>query len=195
MTKYRRFLTVAALALCCCQNLFAQKIITYAGSPEVVANPERELFLYGGESVDHSSQCWRSDQRFKDFVSSLEKAAKKQITLVYLQYDLGAFRQEDQLNNSFHQCLQKDFNEVNKHGFKVILRFAYNPRKDGDNFDGASNVANPYEASIERILKHLNDKSFHELIQKNSHLIAVWQAGFLGKYGEWYYTGSDAGVQ
>lgn len=173
----------------------AQKIITYTESPDVIANPERGLFLYGGESIDHSSRCWRSDQRFKDFVSSLEEAAKKQVTLVYLQYDLGAFRQTDQLNDSVYQCLQNDFDEVNKHGFKVILRFAYNPRKDGDDFDGSSNVANPYEADIERILKHLNDKKFIELIQKNSHLIAVWQAGFLGKYGEWYYTANDAGVQ
>src|SRR5437588_394391 len=127
MTKYRRFLTVAALALCCCQNLFAQKIITYTESPDVIANPERGLFLYGGESIDHSTQCWGGSDKFNEFVSALDEARKKQVTLVYLQYDLGRFRLHDKLAEPFYSCVQRDFDEVKKQGFKVILRFAYNP--------------------------------------------------------------------
>lgn len=65
--------------------------------------------------------------------------------------------------------LQRGFDLVRRHGFKLILRFRYSEAGD---------------AEWSRIIRHL--EQLLPLIQANADVIAVLQAGFLGRWGEWH---------
>jgi len=65
--------------------------------------------------------------------------------------------------------LQQGFDLVRRHGFKLILRFRYSEAGD---------------AEWSRITRHL--EQLLPLIQANADVIAVMQAGFLGRWGEWH---------
>ncbi len=65
--------------------------------------------------------------------------------------------------------LQRGFDLVRKSGFKLILRFRYSSKGD---------------AEWDRIKHHL--KQLAPLIKRNTDVIAVLQAGFLGRWGEWH---------
>lgn len=71
--------------------------------------------------------------------------------------------------------MQNDFNAIRNAGLKCIVRFAYS-----DNTNGA------LDASKDQILAHLNQ--LQPLLTNNADIIAVVQAGFIGSWGEWYYT-------
>lgn len=65
--------------------------------------------------------------------------------------------------------LQRGFDLVRDSGFKLILRFRY-----GENGD----------ADWDRIVRHLDQLA--GLVRRNADVIAVLQAGFLGRWGEWH---------
>ncbi|OOG18881.1 hypothetical protein BWD42_02665 [Sphingobacterium sp. CZ-UAM] len=66
--------------------------------------------------------------------------------------------------------MQFIFDEVEKKGFKVVLRFAYD-------VDYGSTKAN-----FNDVFKHINQ--LEPLIKKNIGLIDIWQIGFVGAWGE-----------
>jgi hypothetical protein len=213
MNNVRLIWSLVGLSLLMTSQTFGQtNTYTYDPSEEVISNPERGLFVYGGDEIDHSTGCWwNRKERFDSYLQSLADGRSKGMTLVYLQYDLGAYRNTSQpIPQSYFQCLDKDFAAAEERGFKVILRFSYNWRKNeaGEYYDDFENKklnpnpcrskvseSNLCEASVAQVLKHLGQSEFSDFIQKNARLISVWQAGFLGKYGEWYYTSEETGIQ
>ncbi|MGA9998096.1 MAG: DUF4832 domain-containing protein [Pyrinomonadaceae bacterium] len=188
---------------------------SYKESKDVIANPERGLYFNEGvDGIDHSTGCWanyKPENRLT--LEKLKSIRARGLSLLYLQYDLGAYREADKIESRFIDCIKTDFNNVRAAGLKVILRFAYNPRhrvngaKSEVYEDYQENVeasgecnkigdeANLCEAKLEKIKRQLQDEEFAGLIRGNSDVIALWQAGFLGKYGEWYYTRDDVGLK
>jgi hypothetical protein len=71
--------------------------------------------------------------------------------------------------------LQTDFNRIRNAGFKVILRPLYTANYDP--------VVQPNKATI---LNHISQLA--AVINANNDVIISVQAGFIGVYGEWYYT-------
>jgi hypothetical protein len=70
--------------------------------------------------------------------------------------------------------LQQQFDTVRAASLKMILRFAYTESTDGA------------DAPKDRVLAHLDQLAPY--LQANSDVIDVMQAGFIGAWGEWYYT-------
>lgn len=81
------------------------------------------------------------------------------------------------ISASYLNAMQADFNKIRNSGMKCILRFAYSD--DNDN-------GNPQDASKAQILAHIGQLA--AMLQANADVIAVVQAGFIGAWGEWYYT-------
>lgn len=214
MNSVRLFLTLVGFSLLLTSQTLGQKI-TYTYAPDeaiALSNPERGLFVYGGDEIDHSTGCWWNDQqKFADYVASLDDGKAKGMTLVYLQYDLGDYRTGlNPIPPTYFQCIDKDFDAAEERGFKVILRFSYNWRKtkEGKYYDDVNDKklnpnpcrsknseSNLCEASVAQVLKHLSQSEFSDFIERNARRISVWQAGFLGKYGEWYYTSDETGIK
>lgn len=86
-----------------------------------------------------------------------------------LAYPYGTWLPRRELSQGELDALQRGFDLVRKYGFKLILRFRYG--EDGD-------------ADWSIIQRHLEQLA--PLIRKNADVIAVLQAGFLGRWGEWH---------
>ncbi len=69
--------------------------------------------------------------------------------------------------------LQTSFDELRRNGLKAVLRFAYERDMRG--------LVGP---TLDRLLQHLEQLA--PVIRRNSDVIFVMQAGFVGAWGEWH---------
>ncbi|MEP7252935.1 MAG: DUF4832 domain-containing protein [Ginsengibacter sp.] len=107
-------------------------------------------------------------------------------TLIYRGYELDSFKDQP-LSPEFLDQLQSDFDIVRKAGIKMILRFAYTNRSHSGDCPDENKICPPYgDAPEQVVLKHV--EQLKPLLQKNADVIAVLQEGFIGIWGESYYT-------
>ena len=138
------------------------KTVTYQLSNDEIANPERGLFT-------------QYESNAKDYValSYLRKLRSEGKTLVQLMYYLDDYRDKD-LPGGFATKLEVDLDQVREAGMKAILRFAYTAKQDGA------------DAPMHIIKRHLDQ--IKPTLHKQVGVIACVQAGFIGAWGEWYYS-------
>ena len=80
------------------------------------------------------------------------------------------------ISQAYLDKIREDFRIIRKAGIKVVLRFAY-----------TSNSTEPYgDATPEQVQEHI--AQLKPILHENTDVIAVLQAGFIGAWGEWYYT-------
>lgn len=97
------------------------------------------------------------------------------ISLVLRLYYLDAFRSSN-ISASYLSGMSADFDRVRAAGLKLVLRFAY-----------SRSMSKPYgDAPKEQVLSHLAQLT--PLLQAHADVIATVQAGFIGAWGEWYFT-------
>ena len=107
-------------------------------------------------------------------------------SLIYRGYELDNFKDQP-LSPEFLDQLQSDFDIVRKAGIKMILRFAYTNRSHFGDCPDENKICPPYGDAPERVvLQHV--EQLKPLLQKNADVIAVLQEGFIGIWGENYYT-------
>ena len=138
------------------------KSVVYSGTDETFANPERGFYTeIEGNLVDAVSEM-----RLKDL-----KANGK--TLVQLLYYLNDYTNASLPSEGLTK-VDMDFGRVRNAGLKAIVRFAY------------TNVQTGQDAPMDIILGHLDQ--LKSVLAKNKDVIACVQAGFIGAWGEWYYS-------
>ena len=91
-------------------------------------------------------------------------------TLAYAGVRLDAFRTQP-LNAALLTALENGFVRARTAGIKLVLRFVYNDCLCAD-------------ATKAQILEHISQ--LRPVIARNADVIAVWQAGFIGAWGEWH---------
>ena len=171
------------------------KTITYQESYEDFPNPERGFYI--GESTKASHFVPLDSQSLKKMFSGPQKYGNAHYainpTVLMRGYDLDTFRQQP-LSKTFLDAVDHDLTVVQQVGIKVILRFAYtNKAKTGDCPDQYK-ICPPYgDAPKSIVLKHISQLA--PLFRKHVAIIAVLQEGFIGIWGENYYTDyfGDAG--
>jgi hypothetical protein len=72
--------------------------------------------------------------------------------------------------------IQSNFDALREAGMKTVLRFAYSKNSS----------VNIYDADLDILLSHI--AQLKPLFKKNADVIAVLEAGFIGAWGEWYYS-------
>ena len=77
---------------------------------------------------------------------------------------------------SFLQVVRDNMQALRDGGCKCILRFAYTN----------SESQMPHEAPVDTVLKHISQ--LKPILQEYADVIFVMEAGFVGVWGEWYYT-------
>jgi hypothetical protein len=170
-------------------SICAQKIqIKYEPSGEDIANPERGLFQYDddreGKQEPLDEEQLRADCR------------NKFQTAVYRHYTLINFRNKP-LDEAYLRFLERDAAIARRAGVKMIIRFAYTDTKEAKcvNSKGQEceepDCVNPHDPPLSQVMVHLNQ--LQEYFQRNSDVIMLVEAGFIGAYGEWYYGHSDFG--
>lgn len=155
-------------ALISCLGIAQTSTVTYAPTTASFANPERGFYRHTethSDSYNNLNQTTLTNYRVNSKYTLI-------LRVCYLENFVDGNISSTYLNN-----LQADFTKIRNSGMKCILRFAYSD--DNDN-------GNAQDASKNQILSHIGQ--LQTLLQSNSDVIAVVQAGFIGAWGEWYYT-------
>lgn len=105
-------------------------------------------------------------------------------TLVHRYFILDNFVSSD-ITTSFLNNMQNDFDQARLAGVKLIVRFSYTNTPPTGNC--GSWICPPYgDASKSRVLSHI--QQLKPILMSNSDVIASLQMGFIGVWGENYYT-------
>lgn len=170
-------------------NAIAQnKTIVYHESQEDIINPERGFYIPIGTKASNFillDVTQLTDYRNKPQILGKASYAVN-VSLIYRGYELDTFKNQP-LSQSFLKNLQKDFDAVRDAGLKMILRFAYTNTATTGNCNDEYKICPPYgDAPRNIVLNHI--KQLKPLLQKNAAVIAVMQQGFIGIWGENYFT-------
>jgi hypothetical protein len=152
-------------------NIINSQNVTYLPSNLVINNPEIGFYHYtstgssGGYNLINQStlEGYRTNEN---------------ITVIQRQFFLRPFITGTPITSTYLTNMQTDFNRIRAAGAKVIVRFTY-----------TSSSATVYQPSKNQILAHIQQLA--PVINANKDVIVSIQAGFIGRYGEWYYTGSS----
>ena len=167
--------SIALLALIVIQTSLFGQTVNYTELSNSIANPERGLQKYSITANNYAITVGANNLP----VSTLSnwKNSLDNVTIVYRYFLLDAFINSN-INDTFLNNIQQDFNNVRTAGFKIIVRFSYS------NAQG-SGAQQPIKSQI---LTHISQLS--SLLNTNKDIIFSHQAGFIGTWGEWYYTNS-----
>ncbi|MBL8923141.1 MAG: DUF4832 domain-containing protein [Myxococcaceae bacterium] len=134
--------------------------VTFTPSSAALPNPERGWYVWAsgdfGASID---------------TGALTTAYGTGVRLAYTVVDLSAFRSAS-LSTPFLDALSNRFGTLRSLGMKAVVRFAYD-------YSAAGN-----DAPAMQIVAHLQQLT--PLLAANEDTIAVFQAGFIGAWGEWH---------
>ena len=157
------------VAVYCCQTLQAQTFhqVTYQGHDSVICNPERGFMHFSTASSGGPYNYLN--------INTLQGYRAQGITLIHRYYYIDEFVSSD-ISGDFLLGMKNDFEVLRQAGCKAVIRFAY-----------CESMDKPYgDAPLDRVLRHI--EQLKPLLQQNSDVILVVQAGFIGAWGEWYYT-------
>lgn len=161
--------------------------IIYPSSFDDFVNPERGWYRY---SETRASNYTLLDSATIASYRSLHTPASPPAnysiyaSLVFRYFVLDNFKTSN-ISASFLQNIQTDFNTARKAGVKIIPRFAYTIEP---NTGSCGNwICPPYgDANKTWVLQHI--AQLKPILQANADVIASVQMGFIGTWGENYYT-------
>ena len=137
--------------------------VNYTTSNAVISNPERGFYKHTSSSTP-LNQTELTNYRLNN-----------NITLIYRNFKLNAFK-SGPISAAYLTSMQSDFDKLRNAGLKCIIRFTYS----------SSTSDSPRDASKATILEHI--LQLKPLFALNADVIATVQAGFIGTWGEWFYT-------
>ena len=172
--EYERAYMVAQTTTRPAQNTVSR---TYtADNTTNFSNPERGFYEQVEQVVTADGTSNLSDHYFSDGRSEGR-------SLLLRLYYLDNFRTKT-LPQAVLDEITADMAKFRANGFKCILRFAYT----AEAYDNASQNQDASPAIWQQHLSQLK-----QVLQDNADVIYVVQAGFLGAWGEWYYSSQGIG--
>lgn len=109
-------------------------------------------------------------------------AQRDNVSLILVLYYLDEFNKTPILPDSVLKAFDEDMQVLRNHGMKAIFRIAYAEKDDGQ----SGSARSAHDAPLYIIQQHL--AQYKPYWEKNADVIFTFQAGFVGQYGEWYYT-------
>ena len=140
--------------------------VTYTEADGILANPERGLY-YAHEV--HSDKYPMETYQVKS-----KRVSGRTVCL--LEFYLTEFM-SGSISSNYLKTIQASFDAVREGGAKAIVRFAYR-----NNYIASEEQ----EPKVEVVLQHVSQ--LKPILQKNEDVLFCLQAGFIGTWGEWYYT-------
>jgi len=144
-------------------------VVTYTpDNSTVFRNPER------GFTEELSAKVSASRPNVIKGHMSENWGSRYNMSLAVVLYNFNKFKETD-LPEEVLNGFDEDMQELRQYGFKCVLRFAYT-ETESDKVD----------ATPEWVKRHLEQLKPH--LAANADVIYVLEAGFIGSWGEWYYT-------
>ena len=131
-------------------------------------NPERGLYQHWERRLSDAA----------DAALTLEELARVRaegISLLLMIFDLAAFYDRP-LSQPALAAIEADLNRLREGGLKAILRFRYS----------ADPAAEQRDAAPAQTAAHI--EALRPLFERHQDVILLLQAGFIGAWGEWYYS-------
>lgn len=184
----RTILLLAGVVFAILSVARSQVLLTYKESNSDFPNPERGFYIpsetQGGKVGTLNENLLRLNR------TKLQKHGKATYaiysTLLFRNYLLTDFVSKP-LSNEFLKLIDNDMAAVRKAGIKIILRFSYINKPHNGECPDKEHICPPYgDASKAVVLGHISQ--LRTLLRKNADVIAVVQQGFIGIWGENYYT-------
>jgi hypothetical protein len=135
--------------------------VSYPASDAVIANPERGFM--------HYADCAGGGLSAQTLSGYRAEGVSQVFCMVYLR----SFHTSD-IDAATLTRLQRDLSAIRTAGLKTVLRFAYTDSEAGD------------DAAPAQVLRHI--AQLKPYLRDNADVIATVQTGFVGAWGEWYYT-------
>jgi hypothetical protein len=179
-------------------NPLQDRTVTYTGSEEDFANPERGYADAvdpwwpqdrTGNEIPYDELPWDYCGAGNNFaayayteltpaleLTDLQESRERGISLVMVRYHIAAFRDSD-LSQEFLGRLERDLSTARTAGVKVVLRLLYNYPKGGP------------DAPVERVVSHLTQ--VEPVLQDHADVIAFMDAGMIGCWGEWHHSSNE----
>jgi len=144
---------------------FSQNSVNYLVDNNSIPNPERGFY--------HHTETHSNNYSSLNVNTLSNYRVNENITLILRVFYLEDFKDSD-ISEAYLENVKQDLAVVRTAGLKCIVRFAYN------------NDQTDTDASKVQILSHLDQIA--SILSEYSDVIAFMQAGFIGSWGEWYYT-------
>jgi len=139
--------------------------VSYQPTNEIFPNPERGFYKYSLIELGSGTGAMSPTQ--------LAAYRNNNISLVMRYFYLKRFKSAALTQQALDE-IDRDFAVARTAGIKLIPRFAYSQAQDEP------------DAPLNIVLQHLDQ--LKPVLEKNADVIATLQAGFIGSWGEWYYT-------
>lgn len=142
--------------------------LDFEPTDEIIVNPERGLF--------HHLE-FHTDDNESISASYLQRIRKNDgMSLVFTVYVMKAFRNGNDISEAYLNRIRSNMKVLRQEGFKTVLRFCY------------SYSENDYPRDVPWYVCQRHIEQLTPILQEYSDVIAVLEAGFVGAWGEWYYT-------
>jgi hypothetical protein len=159
--------------------------VAYEESTEDFVNPERGFYKYSETSASNYRKL--NESTLRNYRSRHKSGGSYYIysSLVFRYYILNTFKETD-ISEGFLENLEADFVTARNAGVKLIPRFTYtNTQNSGDCAEGF--ICPPYgDAPKDIVLRHI--EQLGPILANNADVILAVQMGFIGTWGEQYYT-------
>ncbi len=173
--KMRFLLFAMLMAGSCIGETFAQSQVTYTESDAIIANPSRGLQKYSKTDNKYNTQSNYSN--LSQTTLSGWRTGTDKVTVLFRYFMLDAYMGSN-ISQTYLNNLQKDFDIIRNAGLKCLVRFSYSDEEG----------TTAQQPSKSQILTHISQLS--PVLTANKDVILAFQAGFIGTWGEWYYTNS-----
>lgn len=155
---------------CVCPEPDPEGTIYYTESNDIFANPERGFLIQSYYESNDLKSTMNPNICMLNRTSSC-------VTLYLHSYYLTDYIESD-ISQEFLDRMQNNFNSLRAGGAKAVIRYSY---KHSEN-----NSEKPWDATLDWMKRHIDQlKPYWEA---NTDVILCVQAGFIGVWGEWYYT-------
>jgi hypothetical protein len=144
-----------------------ESVITtrYTPSEQTFANPERGFYLYNN---------------LMQLDAAIGKRREEGHTLIWGQIPLKAYRETATLPQAVLDSVSHGFAIARSQGMKVIVRGSYGSKGPGGDY---TSYEDPPTAHIKNHMRQLAP-----VFKANADVIAFFEAGFVGPWGEWHTT-------
>nr|WP_296067173.1 DUF4832 domain-containing protein [uncultured Actinoplanes sp.] len=140
--------------------------VTYKATSDVFANPGRGFMAYTETHLGANHTPLQAVQ----LAQAREQDAE---TVVFRLFYLDRYRDVDTIAKADLAQVTRDLQAARTAGVKLVIRFAYTGEDDVD-------------APLARVLKHI--KQLKPILIGEADVIGAIQAGFIGRWGEWYHS-------
>ena len=154
--------------------------VFYTASTEVIPNPERGYFYYtethyhfdGTGHVALNASTLASARTGTATYNGIDFTGR---TIVFRYYYIEKYKTVAMIDPAYLNLLAADLAMVRTAGCKIILRFAYYNQQDSDS-----------DATPAYVRGHIQQLA--PILNQYADIIHAVEAGFIGAWGEWYYT-------